>query len=211
MSQSVFERGGYLMRSYSETRWADMMDALHISWLYEPKLVVTSHGAYLPDFYLPRIGMFVEVKGAAPTEIEREKAADVSVTTGCPVVIAFGDMQLMYPGIGGARLMVFRGPHSIQYSTHELHGLIEHGLGQETYRGYLRAGSKRPHPGAQLVSEIMQDLTINRMERSVRERHLAGISREVNAAKSVIHSQMSRCEWGLIRFVEKLNACKEAA
>lgn len=27
MSQTIFVRGDYLMRSHSETRWADMMDA----------------------------------------------------------------------------------------------------------------------------------------------------------------------------------------
>lgn len=49
------------------------------------------------------------------------------------------------------------------------------------------------------------------MDRSVRERYLAGVSREANAEKTAMHSQMSRCEWALTKFVEKLNARKEAA
>lgn len=211
MGQAIFARGGYLMRSHSETRWADMMDALNIDWLYEPRLVNTRHGAYLPDFYLPRVGLFVEVKGPSPTQIEREKAIDASDETGCPVIIAYGDMQLMFPGVGGARLMIFQGANSIQYSTYELHGLIEHGLGKAAYHGYLRAGNKLPHPGFQMVSEILQEMTVTRMDRSVRERYLAGISRETNAQKSAMHGQMSRCEWALTKFVEKLNARKEAA
>ena len=211
MSQTIFARGDYLMRSHSETRWADMMDALNIDWLYEPRLVQTRHGAYLPDFYLPSAGLFVEVKGPQPTEVEREKAMDASDATGCPVVIAYGDMQFMYPGVGGARLLVLYAGRTVEFSTHELHGLIEHGLGKAAYHGYLRVGMKRSHPGALPIYEIAQGSAVAAMDRSVRERHLAGVSRKANAEKSATHRQLSRCEWALAKLVEKLNAHKEAA
>lgn len=211
MSQTIFARGAYLMRSHSETRWADMMDALNIDWLYEPRLVKTRHGAYLPDFYLPRAGLFVEVKGPHPTEVEREKAMDASAATGCPVVIAYGDMQFMFPGVGGARLLVLYAGRTVEFSTHELHGLIEHGLGKDAYHGYLRVGMKQPHPGALHIYEIAQGSAVAAMDRSVRERYLAGVSREANAQKAAAHRQISRCEWALTKLVEKLNARKEAA
>ncbi len=61
--QTIFRYGGYEMRSHSETRWAAMMDAMSVSWIYEPRTVVTRHGGYMPDFFLPAVGAFVEVKG----------------------------------------------------------------------------------------------------------------------------------------------------
>lgn len=40
---SVIPHQDYWMRSYSEVKWATMMDALELRWLYEHKLYETRH------------------------------------------------------------------------------------------------------------------------------------------------------------------------
>lgn len=56
-------------RSRLEARWAVFFDTLGVKWEYEPQGydVPTATGSqpYLPDFRLPDLSMFVEVKGEA--------------------------------------------------------------------------------------------------------------------------------------------------
>lgn len=66
---------GYKFRSRLEARWAVFFDALGIVWEYEKEGYYLGDGeCYLPDFWLPQLDMFVEVKGKRPTENERKKA-----------------------------------------------------------------------------------------------------------------------------------------
>lgn len=54
---------GYKFRSRLEARWAVFFDAAGIKYEYEPEGFELSDGTkYLPDFYLPEYGWFVEVK-----------------------------------------------------------------------------------------------------------------------------------------------------
>jgi hypothetical protein len=54
---------GYRFRSRLEARWAVFFDALGIEWEYEFEGFVLPNGtSYLPDFYLPDLGIWVEVK-----------------------------------------------------------------------------------------------------------------------------------------------------
>jgi len=54
---------GYRFRSRLEARWAVFFDAAHIRWEYEKEgFDLGKHGYYLPDFYLPDFGCFVEIK-----------------------------------------------------------------------------------------------------------------------------------------------------
>jgi len=53
---------GRLFRSRTEARWAVFFDELGVEWEYEVQGFETSHGRYLPDFYLPKLG----VHGSAP-------------------------------------------------------------------------------------------------------------------------------------------------
>ncbi|TWE29901.1 hypothetical protein [Prauserella muralis] len=67
------EYDGYRFRSRLEARWAVFFDNAGIDFRYEPEgiLVPTSfipgwappRAPYLPDFYLPDLGLYVEVKG----------------------------------------------------------------------------------------------------------------------------------------------------
>lgn len=59
---------GYKFRSRLEARWAVFFDALGVEWEYEPEGYILSTGEhYLPDFWLPDTGVWVEVKGMLPT------------------------------------------------------------------------------------------------------------------------------------------------
>jgi len=57
---------GHHFRSRLEARWAHFFKTLGIKWQYEPQgyLVGCNQRPYLPDFYLPRERLWVEVKGS---------------------------------------------------------------------------------------------------------------------------------------------------
>ena len=56
---------GYRFRSRLEARWAVFFDLCQVDFEYEPKEFVLSDGTYyLPDFYLPDLHMYFEVKSA---------------------------------------------------------------------------------------------------------------------------------------------------
>lgn len=56
---------GHRFRSRLEARWAVFFDRVGIAWEYEPEgyLVGPNRKPYLPDFWLPEQGVWVEVKG----------------------------------------------------------------------------------------------------------------------------------------------------
>lgn len=60
---------GHQFRSRLEARWAVFFNYLGIEWQYEPQGFVICGPAgrwtYLPDFYLPKLDVWVEVKGNA--------------------------------------------------------------------------------------------------------------------------------------------------
>lgn len=58
---------GCRFRSRLEARWAVFFDALGLAWKYEPEgyLVGPERLPYLPDFRLPDLGIWAEVKGQA--------------------------------------------------------------------------------------------------------------------------------------------------
>lgn len=62
---------GYRFRSRLEARWAVFFDAAGIEWQYEAEGYNVNGTLYLPDFWLPGLKAFVEVK---PTKAEAEQA-----------------------------------------------------------------------------------------------------------------------------------------
>lgn len=54
---------GILFRSRIEARWAVFFETLEIPWLYESEGFELPSGKYLPDFWLPRQKLWMEVKG----------------------------------------------------------------------------------------------------------------------------------------------------
>lgn len=84
---------GYRFRSRLEARWAVFFDTLAVRWEYEKEgYELGQAGRYLPDFWLPDLKCFVEVKGAEPTADEVSLADALRLSTGAPVLIVHGQV-----------------------------------------------------------------------------------------------------------------------
>ncbi len=82
---------GYTFRSRLEARWAVFFDALGLAWEYEREGYRDGTTWYLPDFWLPSLELFWEVKGTVnDAHSGIEKAKMLSSVTGYPVAIAYG-------------------------------------------------------------------------------------------------------------------------
>jgi hypothetical protein len=64
MLNEGYEYNGVIFRSTWEARVAELLDFNNIKWLFEPKrFQITKYVSYLPDFYIPKYHIFIEVKG----------------------------------------------------------------------------------------------------------------------------------------------------
>lgn len=84
------EYKGYLFRSRLEARWAVFLDALEEEWEYEKEGYELESGRYLPDFWLPRLNMWLEIKGEKPTQKEIELCEELAIFTIKPIMIGWG-------------------------------------------------------------------------------------------------------------------------
>jgi len=85
---------GYRFRSRTEARWARFMDAAGVEWTYESEGYDLDGVRYLPDFYLPKLGCWLEVKGARPEWRSRdlEKARRLAAASSKPVFVVSGEL-----------------------------------------------------------------------------------------------------------------------
>lgn len=81
---------GITYRSRTEARWAVYLDELRVAYAYEPEGVDLDGEWYLPDFWLPSPGAWLEIKGIEPTPREARLAMLLSKASRCPVLIAVG-------------------------------------------------------------------------------------------------------------------------
>lgn len=101
---------GYRFRSRLEARYAVFFDALGIRWDYEAEgYDLGKFGWYLPDFYLPELHAWVEIKGGAASEKEINKClalfggkCEKSVATD---LIALADMEVTWGILGNISAM----------------------------------------------------------------------------------------------------------
>lgn len=82
---------GFTFRSRTEARWAVFLDALGVRWDYEPQAYSFGGQRYLPDFWLPTQGRWLEVKGGRPDGRAREKCQWLADGTGQPVLVVWGE------------------------------------------------------------------------------------------------------------------------
>lgn len=83
------EYAGVRFRSRTEARWAVFFDALGIEWMHEPEAYSNGRITYLPDFWLPQLEMFWEVK---PNDrYDRAKPEMLAELTRCNVVVSTAD------------------------------------------------------------------------------------------------------------------------
>lgn len=77
--------GGTTFRSALEASWAATLDTLDIAWEYEPETIALPSGAtYIPDFRLPDIGAWLEVKGTGVPRIEKAIEFGKTLACNCP-------------------------------------------------------------------------------------------------------------------------------
>lgn len=84
---------GIMFRSGLEAKWAIMLDMIGIQFKYESRLFKTSDGYYLPDFWLPDLGCWLELKPSTdegPSEDEYLKAQAVADQDKRPCFIVCG-------------------------------------------------------------------------------------------------------------------------
>ncbi|MGW2089624.1 hypothetical protein [Streptomyces sp. NPDC001880] len=73
-------------RSALEASWAATLDTLNIRWEYEPETVTLPSGArYIPDFRLPDIGAWLEVKGTGVPRVEKAIEFGESLACHCEI------------------------------------------------------------------------------------------------------------------------------
>jgi len=90
---------GIVFRSRMEARWAVFMDELNIPYQYEPEAFRIGKVNYLPDFFLPHMDSFLEIKNPVMAENGREKAKELAMASkkkvflicSPPRVPSFGD------------------------------------------------------------------------------------------------------------------------
>ncbi len=94
---------GYRFRSRLEARWAVFLDTIGARWEYEKEgYNLGAAGYYLPDFWLPDFGVFLEIKGAECSEAEVIKCRALFNESGKPVIIAQGQIGDHSWGLIGA-------------------------------------------------------------------------------------------------------------
>lgn len=67
---------GHRFRSRTEARWALFFNTLNISYQYEIEGYEMDNLRYLPDFYIPSLNRWFEIKGKPLTEIELKKCEE---------------------------------------------------------------------------------------------------------------------------------------
>ena len=78
---------GYRCRSRLEARWMVYLDVLGIHWDYELEGFDLGGMYYLPDFWLPQVYMWAEVKPTEFTATELEKIKRLAVASECRGVL----------------------------------------------------------------------------------------------------------------------------
>ena len=112
---------GCRFRSRLEARWAVFFDYLGISWQYEPQgfLVGPENTVpYLPDFWLPGCGIWVEVKGT-------EEALDIPLLVNAAIPhwgLDLTSAQMGDRSCAGPRLLILGPIPSMRVGVHRLWG-----------------------------------------------------------------------------------------
>jgi hypothetical protein len=87
------KHAGVVFRSRLEARWAVFFGAVGIRWFYEYEgFQLKYSGWYLPDFWLPDLNTWIEIKPVTPTEQEAEKCSELAIATGHRAILLSGEV-----------------------------------------------------------------------------------------------------------------------
>jgi hypothetical protein len=107
---------GVEFRSRLEARWAVYFDTIGIKWEYELQGYELPAGWYLPDFWLPQVDLFAEVKPCELTAVEMLKVSQLVAGTdrGCLLLCGsprFSPVPLVEPcgGVTDAVISMYHG------------------------------------------------------------------------------------------------------
>jgi hypothetical protein len=81
---------GVWFKSKLEARWAIFFDSLHVEWNYELESFELPTKWYVPDFWLPELRIWFEVKPAPMSQEEKIKARELCEATGYAVLVSDG-------------------------------------------------------------------------------------------------------------------------
>lgn len=81
---------GHRFRSRLEARWAVLFDAAGIQWEYEVEGWELPSGRYLPDFWLPQVMMWAEVKPTRLSGLEFQRCRELAIGAGFDVLLLDG-------------------------------------------------------------------------------------------------------------------------
>lgn len=96
MESKNTEYNGYFFRSRMEARWAVFFDTLNIKYHYEyMDFILSNKVRYLPDFYLPELNAYAEVKHEFTKE-SIEKCKDLCNITKLDVFLLEGVPDFRY-------------------------------------------------------------------------------------------------------------------
>lgn len=110
---------GYRFRSRLEARWAVFFDSLNLTWRYEPQGFVLGGKAYLPDFWLPDLKLWVEVKAFdVVNDIHKRLCSALACESKCDVAMVFDHLEPLdaVRANGGGRNMIW---HGVGYTINE--------------------------------------------------------------------------------------------
>jgi hypothetical protein len=120
------EYRGYRFRSRLEARWAVAFDAMGINWLYEPEGYMVNDRPYLPDFWLPDLGVWVE---GTLSRGDLGRLVDAAGPDGLPLELGCGHRpRLEDPRTWGARILIL-GPIP-DPKTASLHSMVWYFAGE---------------------------------------------------------------------------------
>lgn len=151
---------GYRFRSRLEARWAVFFDEAKIRYQYEPEGFEVKIGEskvirYLPDFYLPDLGVYAEVKPSAQKLLEDEAKLAWMVDYGGPM--ADGLLILGQIPYVGHRVIVNNCPQLIP-----LFPVLKNakGIYVEWSTFVIPADRVHYHPPVRLIaSDVISDVT----------------------------------------------------
>lgn len=123
---------GYRFRSRIEARWAVFFDSLGIEYVYEKEgYDLGDAGWYLPDFWLPQVSMWAEVKPTPLTDEELSKCKALVQMTKRACLVLVGETPSNHPywGISRKQLNYYKDDDDINLTDEECEQLISHQRG----------------------------------------------------------------------------------